>query len=243
MNHRLDVMQIVERLNREEKVAVIMVSHDLNLASEFCARLILMDRGKVAADGAPVQVLNEDLLGRVYQCGVKVQQDQASGQVTVAPARRIVAPCSGSGMRVHVVAGGGSGEELMRRLNLCGFAVTCGVLNSGDSDAEVADALGVEQVLEKPFSPVSMEAMEKAGRMVDAAEAVIVCGVPFGPGNLVNLDLAKKALDSGKKVLLMTGIESRDYTPGKQAAAMFRDLVDDGAVMWSSTTELLIELQ
>lgn len=242
MNHRLEVMQIVERLNREEKVTVIMVSHDLNLAAEFCPRLVLMDYGKIAADGAPGEVLTENLLSRIYHCGVNVQKDPAGGQVTVVPARRLVAPCSGAGMRVHVIAGGGAGEELMRRLHLCGFIVTCGVLNSGDSDADVAAALGIEHALEKPFSAISPEAFEKAAKLVDTAEAVIVCGVPFGPGNLVNLDLAEKALETGKQVLLMSGIEARDFTPGKQASAMFQDLIDDGAVTWSAITDLLAEL-
>jgi iron complex transport system ATP-binding protein len=239
MNHRLEVMEIVERLNREQRVTVLIVSHDLNLSAEFCRRLILLDRGRLVADGTPRDVLNEELLRRVYHCEVRVQQSPASGAVLVLPAPRLTALRPGKEMRVHVVAGGGCGEEVLRRLLLCGCTVTCGVLNELDSDAEAAAALGIETALEKPFSPVGPVALQKAQSMALRADALIVCGVPFGPGNAVNLDLAAQALAAGKRVFLMEGIETRDYTPDRRAARRASELVAAGARPWRSLADLL----
>ncbi len=238
MNHRLEVMQIVERLNREQGMTVLMISHDLNLASEFCRRLVLMDRGRLAADGTPAQVLTEETLRRVYHCDVRVQQSQTTGSVIVVPAPRLQPGCSGRGIRVHVIAGGGTGEEILRRLCLCDYTVTCGVLNRGDSDADVAEALGIDAVLEKPFSPVGESAVQKAREMIKAADVVVVSGVPIGPGNLANLDLALAAAADRKKVFIMDGISDRDYTTDRKAVAVVAQLKKQGAVLWRNITDL-----
>jgi len=85
MNHRLEVAQLIERLNRERGVAVAMAGHDLNLAAEFFPRLVLLDNGRVAADGPPDEVLRPDVLRAVYHCDVSVQRDPASGALRVFP--------------------------------------------------------------------------------------------------------------------------------------------------------------
>jgi iron complex transport system ATP-binding protein len=138
-----------------------------------------------------------------------------------------------------VIAGGGTGEEVLRRLSLCGYTITCGVLNRGDSDADVTSALGIETVLEKPFSPVARGTLDAARELACRADAVVICGVPFGPGNLPNLDLAAEALADGTPVLIRTGIDSRDYTPGRLAAAKARSLIERGGVAWQGITDLL----
>ena len=238
INHRLEVMQIVERLNREQGTTVLIVSHDLNLSAEFCRRLLLLDHGAVVADGSPAEVMTEDLLSRVYHCDVRVQRNPANGSVSVVPAPRLTPGCSGRGIRVHVVAGGGCGEDILRRLSLNEYAISCGVLNQGDSDADVAEALGIETALEKPFSPIGHAALEAARQMVSRADAVIVCGVPFGPGNVVNLDLAEQALKAKKRVFVMEGIRDRDYTPNRDAARKSAALLAAGATPWRTITDL-----
>jgi iron complex transport system ATP-binding protein len=238
INHRIETMQIIERLNAEQGVTVLMVSHDLNLAAEFCRRLVLLDHGRIVSDGPPVNVLGEDILGHVYHCDVRVQHNQADGSVSVFPAPRLMPEHSGQGIGVHVIAGGGCGAEVLRRLSLAEYTLTCGVLNRGDSDAETCQALDIETALETPFSPVGREALAKARPMVAAADAVVVCGVPFGPGNLVNLDLAEGAARQGKRVLVRSGLAERDYTPGHEATRRLGRLQELGAMTWENVTDL-----
>lgn len=88
MNHRVDIMQIVERMNTEHGVTVLVVSHDLNLSADFCRRLVMLDHGRIRTDGPPVDVLTEDILEAVYHGPVRVHKDPEIGSVSVTPLRR-----------------------------------------------------------------------------------------------------------------------------------------------------------
>ncbi len=237
INHRLEVLQLLERLNRERGLTVVMTSHDLNLAAEFFPQLALLDHGRIAATGAPAEVLREELLEEVYHCKLAVRRD-ATGVLMILPTRTGTAP---TGKRVHVICGGGSGVEVLRRLCLAGWQVSCGALNQGDTDAQTALALGVTTALEKPFSPLSAGVLATAGQLAQAADVIVVCEVPFGSGNVKNLDVARQA---GKPVLLNTRqVAVRDFTPQREVPAMIRTLVERGATSWEHVSDLLIELE
>ena len=229
MNHRLEIMEIVERLNREHGVTVMLISHDMNLTADFCRRVLLLDHGRLFADGTPDQVLTEDRLRHVYHCDVRVQRDAADGAISILPARRLREPPDGHRAAVHVIAGGGCAVELFRRLTLAGYRVSAGVLNDRDTDTEAALALGIPTATEKPFSPIGREALQKARELAADAEMVVVCGVPFGPGNVANLEIAEAAMAAGRRVLLLDGIEDRDYTPGREAVSRCGRMSSAGA--------------
>lgn len=239
INHRLEIMQLVERLNAESGMTVLMISHDLQLAAEFSRRLILLDHGSVVADGKPAEVLTEEGVRRVYHCEVRVHQDAQTGGLSILAPPRLPAGCTGKGIRIHVIAGGGCGEEVMRRLTLCGYSISCGVLNRGDLDTTVAEALGAETSLEQPFSPVSRAALGAARELALKADAVVLTTVPFGTGNLANLDLLEAAQARGKPVFIMEGIETRDFTPAREAAPRVQALIVRGATLWHDVAELL----
>ncbi|HAL21977.1 MAG TPA: heme ABC transporter ATP-binding protein [Stenotrophomonas sp.] len=63
----------------EAGACVIVVLHDLNLAAGYADRIVLLEQGRVAADGTPLQVLTEDNLQRVYQQDVVVLEHPKRG--------------------------------------------------------------------------------------------------------------------------------------------------------------------
>lgn len=79
LHHQLDIARILRRLNRERGLTVILVSHDLNLASQYCDRLMLLHHGQIAEVGSPLEVLRPDLLELVYGCPVLVDGHPQSG--------------------------------------------------------------------------------------------------------------------------------------------------------------------
>ncbi len=243
INHRYEVLRILKRINREQQMTVVLVSHDLSLSAEVADRLILMDNGRIAGDGTPEEVLRPDILDGVYNCELRVQNDPLTGAIHVSGIFEGFNDSPGKHKTVHVVAGGGTGIELYRRFALYGFRVTTGVLNKMDSDAEAAQALGVDAVLEKPFSAVGDEPYRKAAEMAGKAEVLVVSDAPFGPGNLINLRLAEEALAAGKEVWIAGGIAERDYTDGKQAAKAAEKLIAEGARTWTNLRDLMKNLK
>lgn len=238
VNHRREVMQIVERLNRETGMTLLLVSHDLDLAAACCERVLLLKQGRLIADGTTGEVLTPALLSEAYGCDVAVQR-LAGGELHVSPAMRSCELAHrGDQLPVHVIGGGGSAEPLMRQLRLAGYSLSAGVLNRQDSDADVARALGIPCALEKPFAPIGDEALQEASEMVRQACAVVLAPAPFGPGNLRNLDLADLARRLGKTVLLADGIIERDFSPGRQATSRGKQLVASGATPYKGLRDI-----
>lgn len=80
LHHQLEICRILRRLNQAQGLTVIVVSHDLNLASQYCDRLLLLNDGAIAALGTPEDVIRGDLLKAVYRCGILVDRHPGSGR-------------------------------------------------------------------------------------------------------------------------------------------------------------------
>lgn len=66
--HRYDTHLLLQKLAQKKNRAVLCISHDLNLAAEFCDRLMLLGRGCLQSLGTPPEVLQEKLLQEVFAC-------------------------------------------------------------------------------------------------------------------------------------------------------------------------------
>lgn len=86
LGHQEDVMQIA-RDRALGGAAVVVVLHDLGLAAAYADRICILDDGRAVADGAPTDVLTEDLLTRVYGHPVEVFEHPRSGATLVLPRR------------------------------------------------------------------------------------------------------------------------------------------------------------
>ena len=67
---------------------MVAAVHDLNEAAAHCSRLVLLDRGRVAADGAPEAVLRPEVLRAVYGVRAVVSRSPATGALLVEVERR-----------------------------------------------------------------------------------------------------------------------------------------------------------
>ena len=83
MLHQLEVMETVSSLVKEKNISAVMAIHDLNLASRFSDKLIMLKNGKVYASGEPKMLLNEDNISRVY--GIKAMVMNAMGRPYIVP--------------------------------------------------------------------------------------------------------------------------------------------------------------
>lgn len=78
--HQVQILDLLKKLNREKNLTVIIVLHDLNLASSYCNRLILLKEGEIFKDGSPRDVLTYQNIEEVYKTLVVVKENPMSGK-------------------------------------------------------------------------------------------------------------------------------------------------------------------
>ncbi len=91
ITHQIEILELVRSLNVEQGITVIAAMHDLNLASLYFDRLVLLKEGRVMADGTPAQVLTEARIREVFSASVMVEPHPVTGvpHIVVTPKRNI----------------------------------------------------------------------------------------------------------------------------------------------------------
>ena len=79
LNYQLEISRILRSLVQERGLTIILVSHDLNLASQYCDRLLLLDRGRLVVLDDPVTVLRPEVLEPVYGCRMLIDCHPETG--------------------------------------------------------------------------------------------------------------------------------------------------------------------
>ncbi len=79
IHHQIDFLDLILTLNRERGLTIVMASHDMNIASEFCDRLILLQDGRIYKMGTPDEVITKENIENVYGCEVWIDQNPVSG--------------------------------------------------------------------------------------------------------------------------------------------------------------------
>ncbi|MFC8560259.1 ABC transporter ATP-binding protein [Peribacillus frigoritolerans] len=79
MAHQLEVLQIVEKLNKEQKITTVMVLHDINHASRFSHEIITMKEGEIVKIGNPGEIITPAVLEEVFRIHARVMIDPANG--------------------------------------------------------------------------------------------------------------------------------------------------------------------
>jgi iron complex transport system ATP-binding protein len=79
LQHQIEICSIVRRLKEERGLTVVLVSHDLNLASQICDRILMLNEGRLYRLGRPHEVIAVDVLRAVYGCDVLIDRHPESG--------------------------------------------------------------------------------------------------------------------------------------------------------------------
>lgn len=85
IGHQQQALELLDTLRAESGLTLIAAMHDLTLAAHYADRMVLLDAGRVAADGAPHEVLTESLIARHYDATVRIVS--LDGRVAVVPSR------------------------------------------------------------------------------------------------------------------------------------------------------------
>ena len=87
LNHQVEIFDLLTELNSGHGMSLLCASHDLNMSAEYCARLVLMQEGRVVAAGEPEEIVTTENISAVYGIEVIVKGSPATGspQVTAVP--------------------------------------------------------------------------------------------------------------------------------------------------------------
>ena len=86
--HQVDVLDLLADLNRDLGTTVVMVLHDLNLAARYAHHLVAMKEGRIVAEGAPGDVVTEEVVEEVFGLRSRVVPDPVTGGPLVVPLTR-----------------------------------------------------------------------------------------------------------------------------------------------------------
>ncbi len=78
ITHQVKVLNLVQRMNEQFGLTVLMVIHDLNLAGEYCNKLIMLNNGKIHTTGTPDEVLTYTNIEEVYKTVVVTKTNPVS---------------------------------------------------------------------------------------------------------------------------------------------------------------------
>ena len=232
ITHQAEILTLVRNATQTARLGAIAALHDLNQASEFCDRLVLMVRGTIVAQGTPDEVLTPNNLRIAYGAEGRIGCNPATGRPMLLSVRTARTANGAAPLpRVHVICGAGAGTETMRALVEAGYTVTAGVLGKSDAESLAAEALGIKVVLDETPAEVGSKARAACSALVARADVVVVAPVTFDRARLGNLELAHEAQILGKTVVLLGTDEfaARDRTGGC-ATVLFDWLMSGGAL-------------
>ena len=90
IRHKVEIFEIISSLAETQGLSVVIVSHDISLAAQYCHRMVLLNKGSVFKTGEPAEVITADNISTVYQCPVLVDKNPISKtpRVTILSKKR-----------------------------------------------------------------------------------------------------------------------------------------------------------
>jgi iron complex transport system ATP-binding protein len=85
IGHQLEVLELIEQLNRDRGMTVVLVLHDLNHAARYASRMVALKDGEIVADGPPSEVLTADLLDFLFGVHAHIISDPETGKPVCLP--------------------------------------------------------------------------------------------------------------------------------------------------------------
>lgn len=79
MSYQLEILNLLQKMNRENQQTIVMVLHELNLACRFADHIIGMKEGKIMFEGSPKDVITVHNLEKIYGVKVELQESKHGG--------------------------------------------------------------------------------------------------------------------------------------------------------------------
>ena len=191
VKYKLEFLSILQEMRKKKGLTVIMSLHELELAERVSDKILCIDGKCVDRFGKPEEVFEQGYISKLFSIA-SGSFDEENGSMELEPAK--------GEAKVFVIAGGGTGRNVYRRLQRQGIPFITGVLPQNDLDYPVARALATDVIATEAFEPITEEHMQEARKELTSCDKIICCKETFGTLERVNLELLEFAKESGKEI-------------------------------------------
>ena len=160
VKYKLEFLSVLQDLRRRKGLTVIMSLHELELAEKVSDKILTIKGDKVDRFGTPEEIFTKGYLTELFQI-TQGSFDEQTGTMELEAVKEnaaipenVTETKSKTGS-VFVIAGGGCGKNVYRRLQRQGISFATGILYENDIDWQLARLLAVEVITEKPFCEIS----------------------------------------------------------------------------------------
>jgi len=84
LKFKKEIFELISSLVRSRGITALVVSHDIELASKYCDRIIMLKEGQMAFMGSPHEVITSESIKHVYDCAAVVDQNPVTGAPRVS---------------------------------------------------------------------------------------------------------------------------------------------------------------
>lgn len=190
IRYKLELLEILRTLAREQKTAILLSLHELELAERISDYVVCVGADGIRQAGTPEEIFSSGTITELY--GISKGSYQAElGLLELSPAPGTP--------QVFVIGGNGRGIPVYRRLAREGIPFIAGILHENDLDFPVAKALAAEVIAERPFAVIREENFLSAKERMLSCGRVICClqDKDFGEMNAKNRELYELAKRNG----------------------------------------------
>ena len=189
VKYNLEFLSVLQELTRKKGLVVIMSLHELELAERVSDKVLCVKGKYVERFGSPDEIFRPGYIRALFDIETG-SFDEENSSMELQPVKNKA--------EVFVIAGGGSGKSVYRRLQRAGISFVTGILFENDLDYPVARALAAEVIAAEAFEPVTEEILKKAKHRMDQCRKVICCKHKFGTFDHANKILFAYAKKSEK---------------------------------------------
>ena len=189
VKYKLEFLSVLQELTRKKGLIVIMSLHELELAERVSDKVLCVKGKYVEHFGPPDEIFQPGYIRALFDIETG-SFDEENTNMELQPVEEKA--------EVFVIAGGGTGKPLYRRLQRAGISFAAGILFENDLDYPVARALAAEVITAEPFEPIPEELLRRAKHSMDQCKKVICCKQKFGTFDHANEILFAYAKDSEK---------------------------------------------
>ena len=184
IRHKIEFLNILREMAKEEKITVIMSLHEVDLASKVSDYLLCVKGETIEAFGPPEEILASGTIEKLYGME-RGSYNLLFGSVELKPPEGTP--------RVFVVGGNGCGIPVYRALQKKGIPFAAGILFENDVDYQVARSLGQCIFSVPAFEQITGEVLERAKTCLRACSCVVDAGTELKDANRANAELFKEA--------------------------------------------------